>query len=331
MSAQDFQNAFTEYLAKVGTYNTSQRGTILNAFKEACADTLEAIGAPLPEQAAAAPAASAAATPAKAAGGDAKGAAGTSVTGAKPSSRVNQNPGGTSSINLGGGDDKPNPHSHRKQLGNSNASSISFGASDDSTKSSVRVKAAPGGGSSIQLGDDSTPSNAAAPKRVDRLDDSGAQPKKAHSRKALATPGGDSHDIFNQKEDGKGAVHTSIKTHHAPGGASSMSLAHDSAAPPKTAEAKVDASANGGGDAVTQTQLKDIIAAVYRKGKVKDTFTKFTGNKGKVMSAQELKDGIMSLGINVFTDAQAASLMARFAADAKAGMTYPEFMKMMSA
>ena len=48
MSAQDFQNAFQEYLAQVGTYNTAQRTGLLATFKQDNADALAAAGAPQP-------------------------------------------------------------------------------------------------------------------------------------------------------------------------------------------------------------------------------------------------------------------------------------------
>jgi hypothetical protein len=167
-----------------------------------------------------------------------------------------------------------------------------------------------------------------------------------------------------------GQVHTSVKTHHAPGGASKLSLAHPGTPKADAADSKApatapasDAKAAEGGSDVPPAQLKAIIDAVYRKGKVKDTFTKFTQNKGKTLGTDDLLAGLNGLGIGSFSYAptllsfalllcpsrsvsdrctvsvrcvcvcsvgQATTLMQRFAAD-KTAMSYPEFMKMMTA
>jgi len=84
-------------------------------------------------------------------------ASASSITGAKPSSHVAQQPGGNSSLNLFGGDNKSveKDKSAFYATGNKqNQSSIFDAPPTQSGSTSVRVSNAPGGSSSISLGGD---------------------------------------------------------------------------------------------------------------------------------------------------------------------------------
>jgi len=80
-----------------------------------------------------------------------------SVTGSKPSSHVAQQPGGNSSLNLFGGDQKSSDKDKSAfyAAGNKQNQSSIFDAPTSSGQTSVRVSNAPGGSSSISLGSDS--------------------------------------------------------------------------------------------------------------------------------------------------------------------------------
>jgi len=111
-------------------------------------------------------------------------------------------------------------------------------------------------------------------------------------------------------------ANTSVKVAQAPGGRSNILLGDD---PSK---------ASIGSEDVPSALRKEISDAVYRKGKIKDTFTKFTGNKGKTLTAAELKMGLYTLQVTI-TDKQAESLVKEFAHD-PAGMTMSDFVHFLS-
>jgi len=249
------------------------------------------------------------------------------VTGSRVSTKVAQAPGGASSISLGGDDRGPAPTTGRKLFAQASASSVQLGdegSSNKDNKTSVKVANAPGGGSSIQLGDDST----GRPNK----DDDGSRPKKfTAGRKQLAPAGGHSSGIFN---DGTANQKTSVRTAQAPGGKSSLNLGSDAPSPTAAAAAAAagkDDTTKGGddGDDLSTALMNEISAAVYRKGKVKDTYNKLTQNRGKGLNAADLKDGMQNLCGVTLSDAQSQKLMNKFAKDPAQGLTYPEFIKML--
>jgi len=61
---------------------------------------------------------------------------------------------------------------------------------------------------------------------------------------------------------------------------------------------------------------------------LKDTFTKFTGNRTKTLSSEDLRTGIASLGIQI-SSAQAASFVSEYSKD-PAGITYSDFVRMLT-
>jgi len=297
MSEHDFHTAFAEFWGKAKHYNAGQRSTLLIGFKAHLNATLTEAGAPHPDKAPEKAPEKEKAAEGKGHHGHGHGQA-APVTGSRVSTKVLSAPGGASSISLG--DD-----------------------GSASQRSSVKVHSAPGGASSISLGDDSARSGA-------KEDDPGSRPKKfTAGRKALAPAGGHSHDIF-------GGEIAPSKTSARSGNASSPTAAagaggSSTAAAEKTSseEPPAEKTSAVGGDELGQPLLAEISAAVYRKGKVRDTYNKLCVNK-KAFMQEDVRDGITHIVGVPISDAQAAKLMQKFAKDTKNGMTYNEFVKMLT-
>jgi hypothetical protein len=314
MSEQQFNDAWTDFTAKAKAYNSVQRTDLLQSVKDGLAAALTKAGQARPEPLDTQQSVSAVA-PASKESKDSKmdpsslPAAG-SVTGSRPSTRVVAPAGGTTSIVLGGAEEK-HPISAKKHLQNSNQSSFSLGVDEShtpqSSMSGVRIQKAPGGTSSIVFGDDSNP---APPDPHEKRPRTAAAAATASAQAALAgsspaTPSNAEHDKPS----------TSVKVVQAPGGKSNISLGEE----PKSTV---------GSDVVPLAVRKEISDAVYRKAKLKDTFTKFTGNRTKTLSAADFRSGLSTIGVNI-TEVQAAALVKEFAKDPE-GLSHADFVRLLS-
>jgi len=186
-----------------------------------------------------------------------------------------------------------------------------------------------GGPSSISFGSDASSTETSKPLHT--------------STKVHYAPGGKTSNIFG---DEPVQTRSSTLTHFAPGGKTSISFGGDSApdtttkADTKTeakVEVKVEVKAEAVVGAVASTtvvvevsseQRKEISIAVYGKGKLKDTFSKFNGNRSKTLTAEDLLSGVASVGITI-SAAQAAHLITKFASNPKEGLTYSDFVKLL--
>jgi len=330
MSDQQIADTFADLAAKVKAYDYAERPDILQAINDAISGVLSKAGpsrpAPLDTQSAvpaltptaASPAVGSSSTPSNrndkmdpsqmpAAG---------SVTGSRPSTRVAAAPGGASSIVLGGvgpDHDTKAPVSARKYLQNSNQSSFSLSGEGGpmQSMSGVKIQRAPGGSSSIVFGDDSNP---APPDPNERKRGGSGSGRGQAATQAAAALAGSSPATPTNNEGEK--ANTSVKVAQAPGGRSNIMLGDD---PSK---------AGVGSEDVPSALRKEISEAIYRKGKIKDTFTKFTGNKTKTLAAADFKFGLSTLSVNI-TDKQADLLVKEFAKD-PAGMTMADFVRLLA-
>jgi hypothetical protein len=370
MSDQDFENVCTEIAEKSILYNSAQRTALLGALKSAVAGAFAVVGPPQPEpkkdepkkdaakdgvkdaKSSSAPAGAGgdASKDNKKAGGGGGDDHGTSVTGSRSSTKVSHAPGGASSISFGGDSSDAGQQKGRKLFSSHGQSSLQFG--DGETRSDVhtstRVRHAPGGDTSVQIGGDTPTSGGTSERnsqkaRGNTASNDESAPKKHRSAVHIThAPGGASSDIFGSG-DGKASAVTggrsSTKTSHAPGGNTSISIGDASTntpspAPSPSGRGGAPASSDGSKDAkpsddtdLSNALLTEIASAINRKGKTKETFTRFTQNKGKTLQQEDLKQGVISLGIP-FSDSQAAAMIVRFASVGN-GMTYSDFVKIL--
>jgi hypothetical protein len=302
-------------------YNTAQRNDILLNVKDALADILKEAGAPKEEPKKEEPKKEETAKAKPQGNQQTEGDSSTFVTGGRQSTKVAAPPGGTSQISFGGDSSSDNKTVGRKLYKNVGESSISFGGSDGSgERSSTTVKQAPGGGSSITFGDDG-----------DKGDQT--ERKKGKSSTRVLNPSGGKSQISLGGDSGSEEVRSSTRLHQAPGGTSQVNLGGDTKPAPadsKPAESSSSsASSSEGSDELSPSLLTEISSAIYRKGKLKATFDKFTANKSKFLNAADLKVGIVDLGIKI-SDKQAAAIVAKFAKDAKEGLSYADFVRIQS-
>jgi len=143
--SQSVQDAFNAFLARFAKLSTDEQTASANS-----------VAAFLQQQA---PVKSQTSTTTSSASSSSSSSSGStsSVTGSKPSSHVAQQPGGNSSLNLFGGDNKSSEKDKSAfyAAGNKQNQSSIFDAPTSSGQTSVRVSNAPGGSSSISLGSDS--------------------------------------------------------------------------------------------------------------------------------------------------------------------------------
>jgi len=201
-------------------------------------------------------------------------------------------------------------------------------------RTSVKVAQAPGGNSSIFLGEEKQGGQVSGRKLFSGknesslvLGDDGASRHTTSVRVAQA-PGGNSSVSFGddtptaghkRAPSNDGGRPTSVKVAQAPGGTTQIVLGSESA----------DKKSIGtGAGEVLYNVRSEISTAIYRKGKLKDTFTKFTGNRTKTLASEDLRIGIASLGIQI-SSAQAASFVSEYSKD-PAGITYSDFVRMLT-
>jgi len=134
----------------------------------------------------------------------------------------------------------------------------------------------------------------------------------------------ESSSIF---DDNVVEARSSTKTGGPPGGRSSVQLnGEETVVEAKVEVVKVEATESGDGDVPEQLK-NEISTAIYRKGKLKDTWSKFTMN-GSKLSGEGLKSGIASCGVNL-SSAQADFLIKKFSKDQK-DITYSDFVRMLT-
>jgi len=215
--------------------------------------------------------------------------------------------------------------------------SVAAGKSDSvaAGRLSVKVAQAPGGNSTVFLGDEKQAGPTSGRKLFSGKnesslvlgDDSGSRPNT--SVRVAQAPGGNSTVSFGDDNvptaghkrapSNDSSRNTSVRVAQAPGGTSQIQLGSESG------DKK---SVGSGAGQVVYNVRSEISTAIYRKGKLKDTFTKFTGNRTKTLSSDDLRTGIASLGIQI-SAAQALSLTQEYSKD-PAGITYSDFVRMLT-
>jgi len=270
------------------------------------------------------------------------------VTGSRPSSKVTHAPGGSSSISFGSEEAVETRSSTVRKQPSGGVSHGIFGSSDDKGKStqnnmsiaamakrkeesssifddptpvevrsSTKTGGPPGGKSNVQIGGSET-----TEKPKGGSTGSGSIASAAKRKEETSS-------IF---DDGVVENRSSTKTGGPPGGRSSVQIGSDDKKGEAKAEAKVEAKVeattpdSGSGD-VSEQLRNDISSAIYRKGKLKDTWNKFTLN-GSKLGGEGLKVGIGSCGVNL-SSAQAEFLIKKFAKDQK-DITYSDFVRMLT-
>jgi len=230
------------------------------------------------------------------------------------STSAGKTPGGTSQINFGGSDEAAPSASTGRAQGKTpgGTSQINFGGSEEPAPSATTGRAqgkTPGGTSQISFG---TSNEQPAPTTTGR-----AQGK---------TPGGTSQINFGGSEGTQNEQQrSSTKLHAPPGGLTSISLGSEAVSVKETKEP----TSLSEGEELEKIRL-ELSNVVYRKGKPKDIFAKFTLNKSKNIMEEDLKNGIISIGGLKITDAQVKELYTKYAKNPADGIDFSSFVKLLT-
>lgn len=324
-----FLVSFQAWVDKVVQYDETQRASILKDLNEHLAAILEKAEKEKPKVEAKVEVKSETRTEVDA------------VTGSRPSSKVTHAPGGSSSISFGSEEVVETRSSTVRKQPSGGVSHGIFGSSDDkgkSTQNNMSIAAmAKRKEESSSIFDDPTPVEVRSSTKTGGPPGGKSNVQIGGSETERSTPKGGSSgsgsiaSAAKRKEetssifdDGVVENRSSTKTGGPPGGKSSVQIGSDD----KKAEVKVEATTpdSGGGD-VSEQLRTDISSAIYRKGKLKDTWNKFTLN-GSKLGSEGLKVGIGSCGV-ILSSAQAEFLIKKFAKDQK-DITYSDFVRLLT-